>query len=61
MLVSYLSVHKHYIVFMEMVIIVFLQIGFVCVWIHLALVYSFCLMNSISSYDYVFILVLVDI
>ena len=30
MLVSYLSVHKHYIVFMEMVIIVFLQIGFVC-------------------------------
>ena len=61
MLVSYVSVHKHYIVFMEMVIIVFLQIGFFCVWIHLALVDSFCLLNSISSYDYVFILVLVDI
>ena len=25
-------------------------------WIHLALVYPFCLLNSISPYDYVFIL-----
>lgn len=51
MLVSYLSIHKHYVVFMEMVTIVSCELVCVRALAHLALVYPFCLLNGTLSYE----------